>query len=271
MVVNKNFIICLAGLPASGKTTFANVLKIKIEQEFNTEKVIVIDPDMIRKLLTPNNFDYKSEPKVREKNLTEIKEKLREGFIVISDDLNYYTSMRHDLKKISDEFKIKFFIINISTPLEICIKWNDLRGKPIPNKIIRKINRKFDNFGKYHWDNPEIAYDMSEIQDLNKEIENLVQILKSKVRISKKILVKEHEVKNFFKKDNEKLDKITRDYAGRLLQDSNLLSMKNKIIKLRKSFIKLQKNRPLKVNEIGNAFKDYLEKKLNIIITDNFF
>ena len=112
---------------------------------------------------------------------------------------------------------------------------------------------------------------MSQIQDLNKEVEDLVQILKSKVSLPKDILVKNHIVKNIFNKDNEKLDKITRDYVGRLLQDSKLLPIKNTIIKVRKSFIKLYKNQPLKVDEIGNAFKDYLEKRLNIVISDEFF
>ena len=41
--------------------------------------------------------------------------------------------------QVADDSKIKFFIVYISTPFDICLKWNKLRGKPIPNKIIKKI------------------------------------------------------------------------------------------------------------------------------------
>ncbi len=268
MVVNKNFIVCLAGLPASGKTTFAIILKKNIEKKFNNHKVKIVDPDIIRQSITPNKFDYKFEPDVREKNLAEIRKELQNGSIVISDDLNYYTSMRHDLKKLADDIKIHFFIINISTPFKICLKWNKLRGKPIPNKIIKKIYRKFDNFGKYSWDYPEAIYDISRIQDLNKEIEDLVEKIKNKVNTSKEILEKEDRVKEFFNLDNQNLDKITRIYVGKLLQNSEFISMKKNIIKTRKLFVKLYKNKSLKESEIANTFKEYLEKRLNIIISE---
>lgn len=271
MVVNKIFIVCLTGLPASGKTTFANILKTTIKKKFNTEKAIIVDPDVIRQLLTPSKFDYKSEPEVRKKNLTEIREKLREGNIVISDDLNYYTSMRHDLKELSEDFKICFFIIHISTPVYICLKWNKMRGKPIPNKIIRKINRKFDNFGKYNWDNPEANYDMSQIQDLNKKVEDLVEQFLAKVSKPREISEKEDKVKIVSNIINENLDKLTRDYVGKLLQDSKLLAMKKAIIKARKLFVKINKNKNSKDKDIRIDFKDYLEKRLNIIISKDFF
>jgi len=268
MVVNKNFIVCLAGLPASGKTTFAIILKKIIEKKFNTHKVKIVDPDIIRQSITPNEFDYRSEPEVRENNLTEIKKELQKGSIVISDDLNYYTSMRHDLKKLADDFKIYFFIINISTPFEICLKWNKLRGKPIPNKIIKKINRKFDNFGKYSWDNPEAIYDISQIQDINKEIEDLVERIKNKVNTSKKTLDKGKNLKDISNLDNQYLDKMTRVYVGKLLQNSEFSSMKKSIIKTRKLFVKLNKNKFLKESEIAKSFKEFLEKRLSILISE---
>ena len=58
MVVNQNFLVCLTGLPASGKTTFANKLKILLEQKFNFFRVKIIDPDKIRENLSPNKFDH---------------------------------------------------------------------------------------------------------------------------------------------------------------------------------------------------------------------
>lgn len=270
-MVNKNFIVCLSGLPASGKTTFAKILSNIIKMKFNTEKVITIDPDVIRQLITPIKFDYKFEPEVRKKNLTEIRIKLQEGYIVISDDLNYYTSMRHDLKKLSEDFNICLFIIHISTPLKTCLKWNKARGKPIPNKIMRRINRKFDNFYKYNWDNPEVSYDMSQIQDLNKKTDNLVVDFMKQVNNPKKLTEKEGKAKIEFNVENENLDKITRDYVGKLFQDSKLLTMKKHILKARKFFVKFNKNKNLKANEIPIAFRDYLEERLDIIIPKDIF
>ncbi|MBY8991129.1 MAG: adenylyl-sulfate kinase [Candidatus Lokiarchaeota archaeon] len=270
-MVNKNFIVCLAGLPASGKTTFAKILRDIIKKKFNTEKVFTIDPDVIRQSIIPIKFDYKFEPEVRIKNLTEIRVKLHEGNIVISDDLNYYTSMRHDLKKLSEDFNICLFIIHISTPLKICLKWNKARGKPIPNKIIRRINRKFDNFYKYNWDNPEVNYDMSQIQDLNKKVENLVEKFMESVNHPKKVIESEGKAKIELNIENENLDKITREYVGKLFLDSKLSTMKKSILKARKFFIKLNKNKNLKANEIPIAFRDYLEERLDISIPRDIF
>ncbi|MHA1487012.1 MAG: AAA family ATPase, partial [Promethearchaeota archaeon] len=91
-----NFLIILVGLPASGKTTFAYKLKEKLESDFQNN-VKIIDPDIIRDKAFPNRFDFKNEPKIREKNIKSVRKHLIEGHIVISDDLNYYSSMRHDL------------------------------------------------------------------------------------------------------------------------------------------------------------------------------
>ncbi|MFW9874653.1 MAG: adenylyl-sulfate kinase [Candidatus Thorarchaeota archaeon] len=268
MVVTKNFLVCLAGLPASGKSTFAIKLKRIFETKFDTYKVKIVDPDIIRQSLSPNKFNYKFEPNVREKNLKEIKKEIIKGSIVISDDLNYYTSMRHDLKELADDNNIYFFIIYISTPLKTCLKWNRMRGKPIPNEIIKKINKKFDNFGKYSWDYPEAIYDISQIQDLNKEIEDFVENIKNEVSKSKKIYEKEDLSEEFFNLDNENLDKVTRIYVGKLFQNSEFIYLKKNIIKTRKLFIKLYKNKSLKGSEIVNTFKEFLEKKLNIVISE---
>ncbi|MFX1377061.1 MAG: hypothetical protein ACFFA0_14745, partial [Promethearchaeota archaeon] len=235
------------------------------------DKVSIIDPDILRQLLTYNKFDYKLEPKVREKYLSDIRKELKKGYIVISDDLNYYTSMRHKLKKIAEDFESHFFIIYISTPIEICLEWNKERGKPIPNKIIKKIYSKFDNFDKYNWDFPEATYDMSQIQDLKKEIEVLVDRLKIKVSKSERVSEKEEKGKKLINLNNEKLDKLTRDYVGILLQNSKFLPVKKTIIKARKLFINLYKNQFLKEYEIRTAFKDYLQKRFDIIISDELF
>ncbi len=263
----ENFLVCLTGLPASGKSTFAYKLKSILENKFPNYSVSIIDPDIIRENIAPDKFDHKKEQEVRKNNLELVKKTLKEGHVVISDDLNYYTSMRHDLKKIAEDMNIKFLIIHISTPMVICLKWNENRGNPIPNKIIENINKKFDNFGKYNWDIPFAKFDLSRMKNLDKHIEDLTKKIFQNIKFAKEV-----KDKNNFKalqanSINEKLDKITRAVVGDLLQIPKFLPLKKKIIKSRKIFVKTNLNTLLDELDITKRFREYLEKNLNMKIS----
>jgi tRNA uridine 5-carbamoylmethylation protein Kti12 len=262
-LINKNFLICLVGLPASGKSTFANLLKKALKMKYSSFEVKIIDPDVIRQNLTSNKFEYNKEPLIRNKNLQIIRRELRHGHIIISDDLNYYVSMRHDLKEITDELNLDLFIVHIATPIEFCIKWNEKRGKPIPNKVIWKINNKFDMFNKYSWDMPIATYNLSDISNLSKLIKDFLSILEDRMN-SRKPNVSKESISNINHLYNENLDKITRTYVGTLILKPDLEHFKNDIFKLRKTFIKRNKNKKLGESEVLNNFKKYLKKNLNI-------
>ena len=66
--------------------------------------------------------------------------------------------------------------------------------------------------------------------------------------------------------DNESFDKKTRIFVSTLLQDSIYLPLKKRIIKLRRDYVKENKNKALRESEILKTFKDYLEKNLNVKI-----
>jgi len=215
---NSNFLIILVGLPASGKSTFALKLKGKLESVFQN-KVKIIDPDVIRDEDFPNNFDFKNEPQIREKNIDSVRKHLNKGQIVISDDLNYYSSMRHDLKLIAVGLNLQFFIIHISTPLKFCLKRNEERGKPIPNKVISKIYNKFDNFNKYKWDTPFETYDYTKSGDLIQFIEILSNKIAINLKEQKKIKTWESElikIKREIDKTNVKVDQIKAESSRKL-------------------------------------------------------
>lgn len=269
LLVNQNFLICLVGLPASGKSTFANQLKIALKKKYIKLNVKIIDPDKIRQNLTPNEFDHEKEHIIRKENLKMIKSELEKGNIVISDDLNYYSSMRHDLREITEQLNLNFFIVHIATPLEICLKWNENRGKTIPNIVINKINKKFDEFNKYKWDIPVAVYDLSQIADINYKINSLIAIIQKERENVKDRFEKLDVRKDFLNLDNQILDKVTRNYVSTLLQYSMYLPFKKRIIKLRKIYVKENKNKALKESEILNAFKIYLEQNLNIKIINS--
>ena len=268
-MVDRNFLICLTGLPASGKSSFANILKSTIEKKTKNIVVRIIDPDIIRQNLTSNLFDFEKEHLVRKENLNKIKSELEKGNTVISDDLNYYSSMRHDLKDLADSFGIDFLIIHIATPIEICLDWNEKRGAPIPNTVIKKIDEKFDYFDKYKWDVPDVVYDLSKIGDLHPIIEDFIET----IILKGDHIDFEHKSIDMKRKfsilENENLDKITRIYVGKLLQRANYLPLKKRIIKLRKIFVKHNKNKALKGSEILKLFKLFLENNLNIQIDED--
>ncbi|MHA1913001.1 MAG: AAA family ATPase [Promethearchaeota archaeon] len=264
-----NFVVCLAGLPASGKSTFAIKLKKALDAKFNPLVVMIIDPDIIRQAISPGNFDYRLESKVREYYLTETRKELQKGTIVISDNLNYYVSMRHDLKELAKDFQVNFFIIHISTPFNVCVQWNRKRGKTIPNKVIRKVYKKFDSFDKYSWDHPLREFDLSQIQNLDEEIENLANIIIQKIESSSLKKEKAQVSEETFNTDNENLDRITRELVGTLLRSSEFLFLRKSILKARKQFIRLNRNSSLSNDEITQNFREFLEKSLEINIPQN--
>ncbi len=263
-MLKPNFLICLVGLPASGKTTFAKKLKKFLEQNREYPKVKIIDPDIIRNALTPDQFDYQQEQLVRKYNLDEVKKGLKEGYIVISDDLNYYSSMRHDLKLISEEYDLSFFIIHISTPLEICLKWNEKRGGLLPESVIKSIARKFDIFDKYKWDYPMASINLSEVKSLTEVFEELMSQIIYKIEDSYKRENEGDKLHPSSELYNEMLDKQTRTIVGEILKNSEFNLLKNQILKYRKLYIKLNRNKSLEGSFISKDFKDYLAKNLHI-------
>jgi len=256
-----NFLIILAGLPASGKTTFAFKLKEKLESDFQNN-VKIIDPDILRDKAFPNGFDFKNESQIREKNVELIRKHLNKGYIVISDDLNYYSSMRHDLKLISDSLNIKFYIIHISTPLKVCMNRNEERGKPIPNNVIQNINNKFDNFNKYKWDTPFETYDITQNRDEIQFLKRLSDKIASNIQEQKEI--KDLLLHKPSTSIREELDIITRKSVGELLKNPKYRVSKKAILEYRKSFVRSRPDEEVDVKKILEDFKVYLDKKLKV-------
>jgi len=262
-VNHHNILIILTGLPASGKSTFAYKLKIFIESTKEHAKVKIVDPDKIRDKISPQKFDYSKEHTVREKNLKEVKSALKKGYTVISDDLNYFTSMRHDLKQISEDLKKEYFIIHIATPIEYCVLWNDKRGNPIPNQVIHNIKKKFDEFGSYSWDIPIEKYDLSTLDHFDNKFENLMEKIEKRLNL-RQISIKESNQKDTINEYHQLLDRVTRSLVGNLLQKYNDTKLKKKILINRKEFIKVYLNQPLKEKEISKAFFVFLKKKIKV-------
>jgi len=269
-VIKNNFLIILTGLPASGKSLFANKLKFGLEKKNSNNKVEIIDPDIIRNKISPDEFNYKKEYIVRRKKLKQVRLALKKGYIVISDDLNYFTSMRHDLKRIAEDLGIIFFIIHITTPIGICLSWNEKRGNPIPSQVIENINTKFDKFGSYSWDIPIKTYDLSQVKNIDNEIEKLVDIIDKKSNISKITTKTKKDKKDVIDEYHHLLDRKTRSIIGKILQYPDYKGMKKDLLLQRKLFIKTKLNQPLCEKDISKVFIAFLEKNLNIEFSSKF-
>ena len=257
----QNFLIILCGLPASGKSMFAFKFKSISEMTRRKVKVTIIDPDRIRKDLYSGFFNYRKESLVRKKNLKEIQKALKKGKIVISDDLNYYTSMRHDLKDVAEKVKVAFYIIHISTPIEQCIIWNKQRGEPIPNEVIYKINEKFDLFNTYAWDKPFRKLNLKKILDLEGKIKLLLKEIEHDIKLNSEqdSNEKPQKTKNRY---NEKLDQITRKIVNNYVKGLKDESLIKKLVSLRKVFIKHNLDKVMSNSEIKKKFTNFLKMEL---------
>ncbi len=125
---------------------------------------MVISSDDFRDMLSYASMGFKPEREAAVKSLYEkaIANGLEQGFLVISDDLNYYKSMRSDLRQIAKRSNSDYDIVFVDTPVEQAIKWNQERGSPIPSSLIEEISQKFDPpKGDYKWDTPLVVVDPS--------------------------------------------------------------------------------------------------------------
>ena len=259
----RNYLLILSGLPASGKSTFARKFKELVESEGNIN-VKIIDTDIIRQQLYPNGFNYKNEKRVRKRLKNDIQQALYHDFIAVSDDLNYYTSMRHDLKNIAEKVKRMFFIVYISTPLEICLNWNTERGNLIPNNVIINVKNKFDQFDRYSWDFPILELDLSKTKDLDIEIKMLLLKIQGILNSKDSLYRKKTKGIELNLEYSKLLDKVTRRVVGEIFQNNKNHPQKNLILKLRKEYIKLDFTTRLTISEIPNHFMEFLNKRLKI-------
>jgi predicted kinase len=132
---NNNFLIILAGLPYSGKSTFAEKLsnhnfvhfwttKIKKQYQLNDSEVLKLSEKIIEKLLEKN-------------------------YNIVFDFLNHKNEQRKSIYSIAEKMNKRYFIVYLNTPKNIIL---ERQAKVIENigrssislKIIREIESEFE-------------------------------------------------------------------------------------------------------------------------------
>jgi selenocysteine-specific elongation factor len=171
---NYPYLLIMCGLPSSGKTTISKNVASLLEDTHGIS-TMVISSDDFRDMLSYSSKGFKPERETSVKILYEkaIATGLENGFLVISDDMNYYKSMRSDLRQLAKRAEADYDIVYVDTPVEQAIKWNQERGSPIPSSLIEEINQKLDPpKGDYQWDTPLAVVDPSE--QSSEEIANTI-------------------------------------------------------------------------------------------------
>ncbi len=250
-------LIIFTGIPASGKSSLARELKRRLELE--NESIEIVDSDEIRRKTYHTNFDPSLESFIREESLFKINNHLKAGKHVISDDINYYQSMRHELKEIARDNKDIFQIIYFDIPLKTALKRNEERGEPIPQEVIYKIHDKFDIPGKkYNWD------EAFHVIAGNKPVEEEARILIEKIKpyLRRKLEFSNIRIQaelNFA----QEIDKITRN----LVSDYVKISEKDpkRISELRKEFLRIANEEQMKIKTIKEKFQKFLDEKFGEI------
>ena len=188
------YLLIMCGLPSSGKTTISKNVASLLEDKHGIT-TMVISSDDFRDMLSYSSQGFKPEREASVKALYEkaIATGLENGFLVISDDLNYYKSMRSELRQIAKRSGSDYDIVFVDTPVEQALKWNQERGSPIPSSLIEEINQKLDPpKGDYKWDTPLVVVDPSKqsIEEIaNAIVSAVLKRLESPIRSKPKKVV----------------------------------------------------------------------------------
>lgn len=141
--MNKPLLICMMGLPRSGKTTIVRELMKK-------HSAPVVRRDDIRLALHNQRYQSKAEPFVKAISDVMIRSLFLSGHeVVICDETNYSRAAR-DFHK-SDDWNTVFY--EVPTDVETCIKRAHLTGQPDLAPVIMSMWERREPLG-----NDEVRY-----------------------------------------------------------------------------------------------------------------
>jgi len=255
------FLVILCGIPCAGKSTLAREIANMLESRFKYSTVVVGSDDFRHMIPTyQSRFKPELEQFVRSVTYETVKVALRNGLLVISDDTNYYTSVRRQLVRTAQRCKADYAIIYVNTPLDVAIKWNKERGEPIPGSLIEEIYYKLDEPGKeYKWDKPLMVVDPSK-----SKLEQLTELVASKIhekaRVERIALVRKKPQKP--PSLSTDLERETRRAMGEVMKRFKNLSLATQVSQLRKSIVKEALEKELSVQEAVRLFFEQTESIL---------
>ncbi|MHA2140864.1 MAG: AAA family ATPase [Candidatus Thorarchaeota archaeon] len=225
----QQFLLALCGIPSSGKTTLASA--IESQPDFGT-RIEIVSTDRWRDEEFYSDFRPEKEHNVRKKALETTRKLIREGVSVIHDDTNYYASMRHELYEIAMERACIFTVVYVSTSAETAVRWNQKRGSPIPEQVIRKIEEKLDLPGsKYAWDRP-----IAEVDPMTQKSHEAAQEIVDRLMAIPPIDTQTDQIAQT-SSSATLLDVATRQVVSRFLKERPEYMTDSRVSKLRREFL----------------------------------
>jgi predicted kinase len=149
---NVQFLL-LRGLPGSGKSTYAATL---VKEGWKR-----INKDMLREMIDGGEFSPENEAQLNNIIYRMAAIFLRNGYSVISDNMNWnpyhFQEARNVVRSVNntewgdfeESIKATLTVKDFDIPIEVCIKRDAERAKPVTEEVIRKIADQWIVNGKW--------------------------------------------------------------------------------------------------------------------------
>jgi len=252
-------LVVLIGLPAAGKTSFADGFKEFLAgSSVNLlhicfDKLVSID----QRIIDENLFKITREKcikQVEEKVNSITLKKLKTPTFILIDDNNYYRSMRYQFFQIAKKFNTSFAQIYLKVDVETAILKDLGRDEPVGEEIIRKMALRFESPAlSLKWERRSLtissfkSYNFSEILSFLEEALNFPEI---QVKISENLPIPQSEI--------HQIDLILRKIVGKL--SKNEKSKGGLFNERRKMLLEDIRNKILPLDLSANAFEKLLEQ-----------
>lgn len=164
----------LIGLPASGKSTFAQKLA-----EIEGSRHEIISTDKIREQLFGDEIVQGDWRQVEAEVMSRVKEAIASGKYIIYDATNVKRSWRMDwLEKVAAATGKEFACVcwYLSTPVETCKEWNQKRQRQVPEIVIEKMSSSIAQFP------PDVAEGFVAVHKINPVQEQAIgELIREKI------------------------------------------------------------------------------------------
>lgn len=126
----------LKGLPASGKTTFAR--ELVVSQGFKR-----VNRDDLRAMVDDGIYSQENESLIVNMQNALIGQALADNKNVVVDNTNLNPANERQLRRLAENWGVKFEVKEFDTDLKTCIERDAKRPQPVGEKVIMDMYNKY--------------------------------------------------------------------------------------------------------------------------------